>query len=182
MLTNINQFDYTLSLWATQITQGSTLMRVLVYLVAEILIFVFPAYLYYLWRSGGKGAKKVALIALLSMVLGIFCRTVINVCYFRERPFISHPELSTFSFHVDPSSFPSGHAIFVFSIAVSILLSGYKKAGKVLISLALLIALARCFAGVHYFSDVTVGALIGLVSAVYLHREASTLKKYLPNE
>lgn len=185
ILNYINQFDYTLSTWAVGLTQASSWARLLVYISAEMLIWGFALYLIYAWATGRVGSKKMVLIAVMSLVLGTFIKTAINFLMFRERPFVAHPELLTFSFHVDAASFPSGHATIAFAVAVSLFLSlkSHKKnkIKWVFLIMAFLIALARYFAGVHYFSDVVVGALIGSLSAWYLHSEVSTLKKYLPN-
>ena len=71
--------------------------------------------------------------------------------------------------------------MFSFVIATSLYLSGYYKLGRFLLIVALLISLGRIFSGVHYPSDVLAGALVGIGAAWYLHREASSLKLYLPN-
>ena len=70
----------------------------------------------------------------------------------------------------DPHSFPSGHASTAFAIAASLSLSypeGYVVAPA--LAWAGLAAVARVWHGVHYPSDVLVGAGVGAGSAVLVH-------------
>lgn len=171
---------------ASHIMVSSSAARVIVYGVAELLIFLFPLTLYLLWRmpeTRGRhhAARKAVIIALMASIMAIAFKTAISVVYLRPRPFVSHPDLLYFHFGIDPQSFPSGHAMVAFAIAVSLYLSGFRKLGGWLLVFAFLISIGRVFAGVHYPTDVLGGAIIGSGIALYLHREASTLRKYLPN-
>jgi undecaprenyl-diphosphatase len=88
----------------------------------------------------------------------------------RPRPFISHstqvlmPIIS--GLRVTRVSFPSVHAYVVFAIATSVYLYGHRKLGTVLYGLAILVAIGRVGAGLHYPSDVIAGALLGIGSAI----------------
>jgi undecaprenyl-diphosphatase len=63
----------------------------------------------------------------------------------------------------DPHSFPSGHAARAFMLATMALAYGPPWFWIVLVIWAPLVALARVAMGVHYFSDVFVGALVGIL-------------------
>ena len=65
--------------------------------------------------------------------------------------------------NTDPHSFPSGHAARAFMLATMAIVYGPVWFGIVLIIWAPLVALARVAMGVHYFSDVFVGALVGIL-------------------
>lgn len=72
------------------------------------------------------------------------------------------------------SSFPSGHTTTSFAIAVAITLALRGKdsvwIGKALLVWAMLVGIARIYAGVHYPSDVLGGALFGTVfAAIWVH-------------
>lgn len=186
MTNPLRPYDLQLLVAANHITGNSPAIRVIVYGVAELLIFLFPLILYLLWRmpeARGRhhAARKAVIIALMASIMAIAFKTAISVVYLRPRPFVSHPELQYFHLGIDSQSFPSGHAMVAFAIALSLYLSGFRKLGGWLLVFSLLISLGRVFAGVHYPTDVLGGVIIGSGIALYLHREASTLRKYLPN-
>jgi undecaprenyl-diphosphatase len=62
----------------------------------------------------------------------------------------------------DPHSFPSGHATRAFLLATLAVAFGPLWFAIVLVIWAPLVALARVAMGVHYFSDVFVGGLLGI--------------------
>ncbi len=64
-------------------------------------------------------------------------------------------------------SMPSAHAANAFGQAV-FFSCFYKQARVYLFVYASLIALSRVFVGVHYFSDILIGALIGTISALVI--------------
>ena len=83
----------------------------------------------------------------------------------RDRPFITYPDITKKTKAGSPS-FPSGHTSIAFATATSLSLAypkwyvivpGYTWAGTV--------AYSRMYLGVHYPSDVLIGALVGAGSA-----------------
>jgi undecaprenyl-diphosphatase len=63
----------------------------------------------------------------------------------------------------DPHSFPSGHAVRAFLIAVMMIAFGPMWLALLLVIWAPLVGLARVAMGVHYLSDVLAGALLGIL-------------------
>lgn len=186
LLTN---WDYSLTSSASVWAQGSVAAHLITYVLAQVLIVMFAAVLYYLWRRpepvAGRidrhSAKKAVIIALISVVAAVALKTLLSSVWMRERPFLAHPDITAFSFSVDPPSFPSVHTMIAFAVAYSLYLSGYRRLGFWMLVLAVFVAFGRVAAGVHYPTDVLGGALIGMASAWYFHRESSTLKRYLPD-
>ncbi len=68
----------------------------------------------------------------------------------------------------DPNSFPSGHAALSFAIATSLTLSDGRLAAPAY-AWATAVSVARVWHGVHYPSDVIVGAALGAGTAVVVH-------------
>ena len=65
-------------------------------------------------------------------------------------------------------SLPSGHALFFFAFATSAFFAS-PAAGILLLVCAAVIGAARVAAGIHYPTDIALGALIGVVVAILLH-------------
>jgi len=63
----------------------------------------------------------------------------------------------------DPHSFPSGHAARAFMLSVIMLLTGFLEIGLIMVVWAFLVVISRVSLGVHYFSDIVVGGLVGVV-------------------
>ena len=67
----------------------------------------------------------------------------------------------------DPHSFPSGHAARAAMLSLIMLLSGFWWMGLILVLWTILVDLSRVGLGVHYFSDILVGTLIGIVMGLF---------------
>lgn len=86
------------------------------------------------------------------------------------RPFVSHPEIVTLIPHeIAYDSFPSGHATIFFALATAVYLYD-KKMGIVFFVCAVLIAISRVIAGVHYPVDIFIGAIIGIIISKQVHK------------
>lgn len=79
----------------------------------------------------------------------------------RERPFASHPSILCVTPPLDRYSFPSGHTLHAVLFG-TLILSAFPGLAPVLLSFIGMIALSRVILGLHYPSDVMVGAVIGL--------------------
>lgn len=80
----------------------------------------------------------------------------------------------------DPHSFPSGHAARTIMLAVLAFLLGPLWLAIVLIVWAPLVSLARVALGVHYFSDIFAGAILGIATALGFFALAPAVSNWLP--
>lgn len=116
----------------------------------------------------GISKNKALLYSILSAV---FARSIfaefLKYVFNRPRP-SELLGLTTILFEHDPA-FPSGHASFMFALSFYLLLSGNKKAGLVLLFLAMFNGFARVILGLHWPLDIVAGIAVGFVSA-YLVR------------
>lgn len=113
--------------------------------------------------------------AVISSIVVIIADSAVSFFYFIPRPFAAH-KVNLLVGHIANASFPSDHAAISFALATSIFIYD-PKLGVLAYLLAVLISFSRIFAGLHYPSDIIVGALIG-ISASYV--SAWAVKKYIP--
>lgn len=117
---------------------------------------------------GRKNTRRVGIVTLLTMLI-CYCVNdlIIKEIFQRPRPFETMPELAILTFIPGSASFPSGHACSSFASAY-ILTRSFGKRGSLAYILAALIAISRPYVGVHYLSDVIVGAVVGTVGAIII--------------
>lgn len=113
---------------------------------------------------GSVTGRRVALSALLASGLGLGIGQLLAMLWDRARPFADGSGTNALINHSMDSSFPSDHAIVAFAIATSLLFWN-RRIGIVALAVALLICLARVSVGVHYPTDVLVGAAVGAGAA-----------------
>ena len=117
---------------------------------------------------------------LLTMMLAVALALVVNrvtsmLLPYRDRPMYSiGANVPTFEWHADLehwSSFPSDNATYLFAIAGSLWLIS-RWWGWLFGAFAAFAALARVYLGIHYPSDIVVGALIGIATSLAIGRKA----------
>lgn len=109
-------------------------------------------------------------IAFVASVGAYVTNTLISFIYFRPRPFAALADVHLLiTKSAAEKSFPSDHSALAFAIAVSVYLI-HKKAGFVFLLAAVFVALGRVFVGVHYLSDVLIGAIIGGIWAIVVDK------------
>ena len=111
-----------------------------------------------------------ALLPVLHMIIAGFTGTLIykwlKVKTLRPRPYNVYQQISLRSIPLDQFSFPSGHTLHAV-IFTLVAIHYYPMLSIGLIPFTILIGLSRPILGLHYPSDVLVGALIGtLISLI----------------
>jgi len=89
--------------------------------------------------------------------------SIIRGIWQRPRPFVTDHINLLFSYNPAEPSFPSGHAAFYFALS-TVVFAYNKKAGVLFYIASFLITIARVFSGIHWPSDILVGAAIGIFS------------------
>jgi undecaprenyl-diphosphatase len=93
---------------------------------------------------------------------GIFLFRTLKHASRRKRPCEIEPHCWASMLPPDKYSFPSGHSITAFAVAMSIGLF-YPQLQGCLLAVAFLIAGSRIILGMHFFSDVLAGSAIGVI-------------------
>jgi undecaprenyl-diphosphatase len=126
-----------------------------------------------LWLTGGDDEARMrrqvgVLVALTGMALASWLVFVSNGVFFRDRPFVDL-DVNLLFYEPSDSSMPSNSAAAFFGLASAVWWFN-KRAGMALLAVAGLHAFLRVYSGVHFPSDVVVGALIGVVGATAAYR------------
>jgi len=110
----------------------------------------------------GAEGLKVAAIMLATGAAGLAVYKFLKRTFVRERPFIRHSGISLAGAPLDRYSFPSGHTLH----AVAFTWQGcvaFPELALLLVPLAAAIAASRVVLGLHYPTDVLVGAVLGAI-------------------
>jgi len=138
-----------------------------------------PVLLFRLISRSGDGIFWYALMAVLPLLYGeqgllaagLMALTgglnlwLYRLCkrrFARERPFVTLPSIRLAGTPLDRYSFPSGHTQHAVGFTL-VATSCFPHLAWLLLPFALLVALSRPLLGLHYPSDVLLGALLGLV-------------------
>ena len=113
-----------------------------------------------IWKQRTKGALCVAFI-LLAVALGDpLIINSIKHAVARPRPFVTLPDAITLVGRTESFSLPSAHAANMAAAAMVAFLF-FRRSWRFMVPLAAAVAFSRVYNGVHYVSDVLIGATLG---------------------
>ena len=101
---------------------------------------------------------------LMAAAVGLVTYKLLKRKLVRERPFISFDAIECAMPPLDRYSFPSGHTLHAV-LFTSISTTYVPELSIILVPFTMLIALSRVVLGLHYPTDVLVGALLGWMVA-----------------
>jgi undecaprenyl-diphosphatase len=180
LLALIVPFDENISRFANGLARRWWLLdRIIEFLASNELVkggVVLTVY-FLVWFGTGEpvssieptNKRQTLLYTLLLCVPGlVFTRAIAWVLPFRARPILD-PDLSlTVGYGFEPDSlwhwscFPSDHAALFFALATGMFLADRKCGILLYAHTVLVVVLPRLFLGMHYLSDILVGALFGI--------------------
>ncbi len=111
---------------------------------------------------------KALVIVVIPVGIATAISELISVVYVRQRPFVAVPDVKLLVPHSADGGMPSHHIVFMCAL-VAIFYYYDRKFAVLLGILTLLTGFARVVAGIHYPSDIIVGALLG-VGIVWIYR------------
>jgi undecaprenyl-diphosphatase len=124
-----------------------------------------------------KDCKKYWQLTAKALAAAIFARIIVELVRFvweKPRPFLEN-NVNLLVSHEASGSFPSGHASFFFALGTVVFLHN-KKLGILFLTSSFLIGISRIFVGVHWPSDILVGAILGVLSGWIINRFFSKIK------
>ena len=121
--------------------------------------------------------KKNILYAGISAGITLFINRIIQIFYFKPRPFIVH-RVRLLIPSKNNSSFPSKHTALAFAVATSILLRE-RLIGSIMWLLAVLTGFSRIWVGHHYPFDIIGSAVIGSLTSMIIDRNTYTFQSLI---
>ncbi|HUN73760.1 MAG TPA: phosphatase PAP2 family protein [Steroidobacteraceae bacterium] len=116
----------------------------------------------------GRGAVRPAVAMAVTGIAGVALYKALKRTFVRKRPFVTYPGIDCAAAPLDFYSFPSGHTLHAVSFTWQAV-AHFGDLAWMLVPFTCLIAASRVVLGLHYPSDVVVGAVLGaLLAAVGL--------------
>ena len=116
-----------------------------------------------LWFIGPRDWRPQIALLFLGIFFTAVCVLILKFLIKRPRPEGEWGQVYRSS---DPQSVPSGHAARATMLTVIMVLTGFWWIGLIMVVWTLLVDISRVGLGVHYFSDILVGTLIGILMGV----------------
>lgn len=132
-----------------------------------LLFMLAFVWLWFTMKGNRYENRKIVLFAITIAFITIGIDKIIEMSFFRERPFVQHDVTMLIDKTNDDPSFPSNHAAGSFALAFTVFWFR-RKAGAIFIAFSTLMALSRLYVGVHYPLDITAGMLIALTVAMII--------------
>lgn len=152
-----------------QAVLGATSTTFIITFLASFLIWFMFFGLIILWLIDGRVNREQAFRAFAAALLAWVIAQMLKSVLPSVRPFVVNVELPlTYTLHFD-NAFPSSHTAIAFGLATTLWLHN-RKLGIVYLAMAVLIAVGRVFANVHYVLDVVIGGMIGTMVAVIIDK------------
>jgi len=141
---------------------------------AEWLLYVVVIGLVLAWVRHGSDVRRQVFDAIATGVLALAVNMVIAYFWYHPRPF--EVGIGTqFLAHAPDSSFPSDHGTILFALAFGLLRSGGVRFwSSVSLMIALLVAWARVYVGVHWPMDMAGSLTVAFVTTIVFGQLSGT--------
>lgn len=164
IITYLNQFSQQSKIfdYFMLILSGNSLLKASIFMII----------LWYGWFKNENNRQQIISILLSSIIAMVFARGLALTLPFRLRPLHEKglgfllPHGMVILHSSGWSSMPSDHAVLFFSLATGIFFISKKLGLFTFLYTFLFIAIPRIYLGLHYPSDIILGAIVGIIIAV----------------
>ena len=162
---NLPDIDTSLFSFINQTLQNPFFDRVMPFVTSQT-FFVFLPFVLLLWFKEKKHAMPMLLSGLFALAVADAAGHVLKEIVMRQRPCSALDHVHLLVGCGKSYSMPSNHAsnAFAFAMTIWFMLKG-NRLSLLFVAVAALIGISRVIVGVHYPSDVFVGALVGTAAA-----------------
>ncbi|EWH21823.1 undecaprenyl-diphosphatase [Bacillus haynesii] len=151
-----------------------SMLNPVVYFMAEYMIYFLALGLVVYWLTRTTKNRLMVIYAVIAFGIAEVLGKIAGSLYSNYQPFAVLANVNKLLEHEIDNSFPSDHTILFFSIGFLIFLF-HKKTGWLWLVLAFTVGISRIWSGVHYPLDVAAGALLGVLSALFVFWTAPKL-------
>lgn len=178
---SVNYFDYKISAFFNHYCRKSELFDRTIAFISDNHFLkggVVVLFLWFIWFAADEDRDNYAKrIKIISALCGAFLSMIIGRVLPHTMPFRIRPILNTSNHFVEAyglnkatfdnlSSFPSDHCVLFFAIVTGIFFISVRMGILALLYVLLFIVFPRLYLGLHYFSDVLCGAVIGALFVI----------------
>ncbi|WP_223596294.1 undecaprenyl-diphosphatase [Neobacillus bataviensis] len=141
----------------------------MVIFMAEYMLYFLCLIIVLFWFSRTTKNRRMVIQSLFACALAEILGKAAGQFYSHHQPFAALPHVNKLVEHAVDNSFPSDHTILFFSIFISFWIVR-KNGWWFWLVIPVCVGVSRIWVGVHYPADVAAGALLGIISALLVHR------------
>lgn len=147
--------------------RNSAVDDVIVFFAVNMQYVLIVSSLWVIFHYLGKKQPRIPVTLLSSFVVCMISDRLIETFYYHARPFVVE-KVHLLIRHSATTSFPSTHAIFMFSVSIPLLLFRETRCmGLFLFFLSLIGGISRVYVGVHYPLDILGSLIVSVIVSLF---------------
>jgi len=159
--------NHAVFLWLNASGNASSEVVDLAIALATWPVFIVPAVLVALWVWGVRSRRAALLTTAVSAALALGINQLLGLLWYEPRPFVAHVG-RTLMTHAPDNSFPSDHATLMLTVGFGLIVTrAAPRVGLFVIAVALPVAWARVYLGVHFPLDMIASAVVAAVGGTF---------------